>query len=143
MTFVRALAALCPWRRWTVVRVHGGSMEPTLHDGDVLLARRLCGDAPHRGDIVVLRRPRSVAPPPGSVVVHSGASAVSGSPWLIKRVAAVPGDPAPPGVPCPDPVPSGMVVVLGDRPGLDSRLFGPTPIAAIHATVVRTIVTAR
>ncbi|WSG38334.1 S26 family signal peptidase [Dactylosporangium sp. NBC_01737] len=118
-------------------------MEPALHDGDLVLARRLGGDLPHRGDIVVLRRPRAVAPPPGSVVVHSAAPAVAGSPWLVKRVAAVPGDPAPPGVPCPDPVPAGMVVVLGDTPGLDSTLFGPVPAETLHATVVRTLDTAR
>ena len=133
-------------RRWyLVVRVRGGSMEPSLRDGDLVLARRRGGRAPRRGDIVVLRRPPAASPPPGTVLVHSGPAAAAPSRWLVKRVAAVPGDPVPAGVPAAvaGPVPEDMVVVLGDRPGLDSRLFGPTPIAAIHATVVRTIVTAR
>ncbi|MGI5176273.1 S26 family signal peptidase [Dactylosporangium sp. CA-152071] len=134
---------LRPW--WLVVRVHGDSMEPALHDGDLVLARRRAGRTPRRGDIVVLRRPAAAAPPPGAEVVHGGPTPATPSPWLVKRVAAVPGDPLPPDVPAaaPGPVPAGMVVVLGDRPGLDSRLFGPAPLATVHATVVRTIASAR
>ncbi len=135
---VVALAVLLR-RRWTVVRVRGGSMEPALHDGDVLLARRH-GRAVRRGDIVVLRRPAGAAVPPGAAAVHGGpVAAPAGEGWLVKRVVAVPGDPGPPGV--PGVVPAGAVVVFGDRPGLDSRLFGPVPIATIHATVVRRLVT--
>ena len=137
------LAVLAFRRRWTVVRVRGGSMEPALHDGDLLLARRRRGYRPRRGDVVVLRRPPGAAVPPGAAAVHGGpvGPAPAGERWLIKRVTAVPGDPVPPGVPFPGPgrVPAGMVVVLGDRPGLDSRLFGPAPVGTIHATVVRTL----
>jgi signal peptidase I len=134
-------------RRWTVVRVRGSSMEPALHDGDVLLARRRAGRLPRRGDIVVLRRPAIVPVPNGAVTVHGGPRAASGAGerWLIKRVVAVPGDPIPPDVPSSlrGPVPAGMVVVLGDRPGLDSRLFGPAPVDTVHATVVRAVGRAR
>ncbi|MFF5227961.1 S26 family signal peptidase [Dactylosporangium sp. NPDC000521] len=132
-------------RRWLVVTVRGGSMEPALRDGDLVLARRRTRRDPRRGDIVVLRRPDATAPPPGAEVVHSGPRAAAPSQWLVKRVAAVAGDPIPPDVPsaAPGPVPAGMIVVLGDRPGLDSRLFGPTPLTTVHATVVRTIATAR
>jgi signal peptidase I len=131
--------------RWTVVRVHGGSMEPALHDGDVLLARRRSGGVPRRGDVVVLRRPPVSAPPPGAAIVHGGPVAAAPTGWLIKRVVAVPGDPAPPGVPSlgAGVVPAGTVVVLGDSPGLDSTLFGPVPVATIHATVVRALATSR
>ncbi len=138
-----AAAAFLVRRRWTVVRVRGGSMEPALHDGAVLLARRWTGRPPCRGDIVVLRRPPVVAVPPGATLVHRapGVPPCPGEGWLIKRVVAVPGDPVPPGVPNtePGPVPQGTVIVYGDRPGLDSRLFGPAPIGTIHATVVRAL----
>lgn len=156
---VLAAAVLAARCRWTVVRVRGGSMEPALHDGDVLLARRhghrprsgavaparRHGHVPRHGDVVVLRRPPGAAVPPGAVTVHSGpvAPAAPGERWLIKRVVAVPGDPLPDGVAdtTPGPVPPGTVVVFGDRPGLDSRLFGPVPIDTVHATVVRRLVT--
>lgn len=40
---------------WTLVRVRGESMEPTLHEGDVVLARRVAVPTP--GRIVLVRLP--------------------------------------------------------------------------------------
>ncbi|GAA1775641.1 S26 family signal peptidase [Luedemannella helvata] len=130
-------------RRWTAVRVRGGSMAPTLRDGDLVLARRRDDPAPRRGDIVVLRRPAGAAVPAGAAAVPDRVTVRPPAPprrWLIKRVAAVAGDPVPPDVPCPaGTVPAGMVVVLGDSEGFDSRLFGPVAVGSIHATVTRTM----
>ena len=45
---------LMPWR---TVRVAGGSMEPALHDGDLLLCRHVAPGAVQAGDVVVAVRP--------------------------------------------------------------------------------------
>lgn len=103
-------------RRWLVVVVRGGSMAPTLRDGQQLLARR--GRAYQRGDIVVFRPPRS----------DDATSAAPGDPpYRIKRVAAISGDAIPPwlaaaGYPH---VPARHLAVLGDHAvSEDSRHFG-------------------
>ena len=127
-------------------------MAPALRDGDVVLARRRPGPerrgSPERGDVVILRRPSGAPVPAGAVEVPGGAVAERepgrAGRWLVKRVAAVAGDILPPGVPATGTpgdgtVPAGMVVVLGDSEGFDSRLFGPVPVGSIHATVVRTL----
>jgi signal peptidase I len=137
-------------RRWTTVRVRGGSMAPALRDGDLVLARRWPGrgvlrGSAGRGDVVILRRPSGAPVPAGAVEVpEPGGPRPRGRAgrWLVKRVVAVAGDTLPPGVPSAatagdDTVPAGMVVVLGDSEGFDSRLFGPVPVGSIHATVVR------
>ncbi|WP_213452004.1 S26 family signal peptidase [Rhizomonospora bruguierae] len=151
------VAVLLVRRRWMVVRVRGGSMAPALHDGDVVLARRWTGrskrhgevSSPGRGDVVVLHRPSGAAIPAGAVaapplrMTAPPPSATASGRWLIKRVVAVAGDLLPPGIPpgrAPaGVVPPGMVVVLGDSAGFDSRLFGPVPLDSIQATVVRSL----
>jgi nickel-type superoxide dismutase maturation protease len=55
------------------VAIAGGSMEPTLRDGDWLLVRRQRG-RPRVGEVVVATDPREPAR------------------WLVKRVRAVAGD---------------------------------------------------
>lgn len=140
---VLVVAALAVFVRltWTVVRVSGSSMQPTLRDGDRLLARRRRAGHPlNRGDLVVLHRPT------GPTALPAGAHAVAGETphhdhrnLLIKRVAALPGDPVPAGVPGGRTVPAGHVVVLSDNDGLDSRLFGPVPRANITAVVTRSL----
>jgi signal peptidase I len=126
-----ALAIACALqvalRRWIVVQVRGISMLPTLRDGERLLARRLGPRQPvRRGDLVVFR-PRA-APAPGD------------PPVLIKRVAAVAGDPVPPWIPdlrASGPwVPAGHVVVHGDNPRCaDSRQLGYISRAQVVATI--------
>jgi signal peptidase I len=81
-TFVLCLALR---RRYTVIVVRGLSMAPTLQPGDRLLARRIDGGSVHAGDIVILRVPTDVPDR------HTGEL----SSTLVKRVAAVAGDPLP------------------------------------------------
>lgn len=138
---VIVLAGLVARNRLAVVSVRGESMAPTLNPGDrVLLLRtkRL-----RRGRIVVLEpigadlqwgtRP---LPPPAR------------GEWLVKRVAALPGDLVPDAVarrlslPEGARVPAGQVVVLGDGAiSRDSRSFGFVPAdrilgLAIHSLVI-------
>lgn len=56
--------------------------------------------------------------------------------WHVKRVAALPGDPAPRILKLAgDRVPADTVVVLGDNPaGGDSRNWGPYPAAGLVGT---------
>ncbi len=99
------------------------SMAPTFLDGDRLLVdpgayRRR---RPGRGEVVVLRDPEDRRR------------------LLIKRVAAVAGDPTPPPVPPGDEetVAPGHVYVLSDRREgtRDSRRFGAVPLALLVGLV--------
>ena len=120
------LAAVALRRRWIVVTVLGASMLPALHHGDMVLGRRHAASRIRRADIVVLRAPGT----PGDL--------------LVKRVAAVAGDPIPDGVPATAAVvPAGHVVVVGDNGGLDSHAFGPVPHSLLFAVVVRRLRVAR
>lgn len=116
-------------RRLVVVTVSGPSMEPTFTTGDrVLVSRRR---AVRRGDVVVLANPRS-----------AGGRRGGGDPgWLVKRVAALPGDEVPEDVRPVVPdllVPAGQVVVLGDGArSADSRLWGYRPLDGVLGVVVR------
>lgn len=128
--------------RWVTVTVHGGSMEPTYHDGDGVLVRRT--DRVRAGHVVVLEAPagdRRWPRPP--VPARSGPTALAGRRWIIKRVAAAPGDPVPltvrDSVPATDlRVPLGRLVLLGDNPAgsLDSRQVGYFPTNRVLGVAV-------
>lgn len=120
--------------RYLVVTVEGSSMMPTLADGDRVLVRRTRLSAITAGRLVVSEPPtgrRSDGPGPTR--------------WLIKRAAAVPGDPIPrEGAPAlrdlpENRVPEGRVVLLGDNPkeSLDSRFCGYFGGEQIVGVVVR------
>jgi signal peptidase I len=137
---VAALSVLSGLRRLFVVTVHGGSMEPGLRDGDRLLARRVTVAALRRGDVVVLERPddelRWTGPP------HPRATARAD--LLIKRVAALPGDPPPrDAVPALADHPAALVppnhlVALGDNHhSLDSKQIGYFPADRLLGVVLR------
>lgn len=111
-------------RRLLLVTVDGHSMAPAYQPGDRLLALRRTGRL-RTGDVVIFTWP------PAGVGL------------LVKRVAALPGDPVPAvlraaGAPAaPQPVPPGYVVVLGDGPGsVDSREWGLLPLARIDGVVI-------
>ncbi|MGW6914674.1 S26 family signal peptidase [Kitasatospora sp. NPDC054939] len=117
--------------RWVVVTVRGASMQPTLRAGDRLLVRR--GPVRAVGDIAVLGR--AVMGPDEPAYFE----------WIIKRVAAMPGDAVPHGSVPPSAVapggtvPPGMLVLLGDNPtqSFDSRRFGYYAAAEVLGVVVR------
>lgn len=130
-----AALAIAGWtvrRRLLVVTVDGPSMQPTLQHGDRVLARRVPLAAVRTGDIVVVRRPVRT-----NTDAHRAA-------WLIKRAAAVPGEPVPPTVRAAvggydGPVPAGRLVVLGDNPpqSADSRHWGYVTEELLLGVVVR------
>jgi signal peptidase I len=128
-------------RRLVVVTVRGPSMEPTYHDGDRLLVHR---DLPARpGQVVVVERSRH---DPRCSGTRGG-----GSNWIIKRVAACPGDRVPRGtVPAlanrsEDRVPPGQLVLLGDNQAasIDSRQLGYFAQNRTLGTVIRALGTER
>ncbi|MFI2073590.1 S26 family signal peptidase [Streptomyces triculaminicus] len=97
------------------------------------------------GRIVVLERPApGVTWPLPSVDRAASSRAVAARQWIIKRVAAVPGDPAPldrvPGLDRTEGsvVPPGRLVLLGDNPtnSYDSRQAGYFPVERVLSTVV-------
>lgn len=130
-----------------VFRVDGPSMYPTIEIDDVALVTKGYRD-PARGDIILLIRNQQDDPP--------------GSPGLIKRVIALPGDRVEVrsgfafvnGRPEPDTYSKTLaqddisyplislgkneVFVLGDnRPvSLDSRVFGPVPLKNVSGEVI-------
>lgn len=128
-------------RRYAVVDVRGSSMEPTLRHGERVLVRRVPESGVVAGDIVVIehlapgdqgRHPRS----PGRLADRV---------WVIKRAAAVAGDPVPgsvayaAGVAPGTPVPAGCLVLLGDNRAhsTDSRVWGYLPADRLLGVVRR------
>jgi len=131
-------AAMAARRTLRVVEVHGESMEPGLRSGDRVLVRMLRPGRPgpswgrvRTGDIVVISRVG-----PGEGVTLDG-----GTNLVIKRAAAVAGDPVPPGFEAlgETRVPPGRLLVLGDNPSCstDSRQWGLLPESRITGVVLR------
>jgi signal peptidase I len=130
VTGLAATGVLLAWARsrWLVVTVDGISMQPAYAPGDRLLVRRT--------DLWSIRR--------GQVVVVAATGLVDVD-MLVKRVAALPGDPVPPDVPVPGVperapvVPADHFVVLGDNVAAshDSRALGCIPARALVGVVLR------
>jgi signal peptidase I len=135
-------------------RVEGGSMRPTLADGDRVLVAPLAYRfrAPRRFDVVVLEAPfgdvlvkRIAALPGETVAVVAGRAIVDGRPldWpgadasKGARTAAVANASAEDDSP-PEPVGPSSVWVLGDArdASLDSRTFGAVPLASLEGQVL-------
>jgi signal peptidase I len=127
------LIALIGWlrRAYAIIRVDGDSMMPALTDGDRLLAWRVAPLALRNGQIAVVLSPLR-----------------KGSPSLIKRIVALPGDPVPASVRpvVPDArVPVGQLILIGDNTdaSFDSRDHGYFAIADVQAVILRKLTTAK
>ncbi|MEU6427172.1 S26 family signal peptidase [Microbispora sp. NPDC046973] len=133
LAVVAGLALLLLRRRLAVVVVSGVSMEPAFHASDRLLVRRAGLSRLAVGDIVVFARPRR----------YDGEELLPVEDrWMVKRVAALPGDPVPDAVlpaVAEQRVAEGRLVVLGDNPAAsyDSRQFGFLPADLLLGVVLR------
>ncbi|MGS2644341.1 S26 family signal peptidase [Streptosporangium sp. LJ11] len=164
LTPLAAGAAAVFWarRNLLVAIISGASMHPTHRPGDKVLVRRLPSDRIRTGDIVVadiVAVPEYVAAPSYGGIRRAARPGVAGTgrrrgavpPWksspgsapsrVVKRVAAVQGDPVPASVPRragETSVPGGCLVLLGDNPGqsLDSRHFGYVSATDVVGKVV-------
>lgn len=134
--------ALTLRHHYVLVTVAGLSMAPTLRPGDRLVVRRTAPGRIRSGDVVVL------APDPElelDLDPESAPATDHGELWLIKRAAAVPGDPVPrTRVPAladaPEAlVPHGKLVLLGDNTAhsTDSRQRGYFDAQRLVGRVVR------
>ncbi|MFE0377113.1 S26 family signal peptidase [Streptomyces inhibens] len=147
-----ALTVSALGRHLVAVTVRGASMEPAYREGDRVLVRR--GRLPVPGQVVVVTDLPDAGPtaapaaaPAAASVPEAAARPVPSPTLLIKRVAAVPGDPVPrdrvpalAGVP-ERYVPQGKLVLLGDNPeaSFDSRHRGYFATACVVGTVWRSL----
>ncbi|WP_433442518.1 S26 family signal peptidase [Nonomuraea sp. CA-141351] len=135
-------------RRYLVVTVQGESMLPAYRPGERVLVRRTSPGSLHAGHVVVLAGSSHGRHSRGSLGPQPAAAELSLGPrWIIKRVAAVPGDPIPrdtvpalrtaPGTRVPD----GRLVVLGDNPDRshDSRHAGYLAADRLFGVVLRKV----
>jgi signal peptidase I len=129
-----AVCALAALRALLViVTVNGASMEPTYRPGEHLLVVRRPLARARAGSAVVFRLPESMR--------RGGPGR---NPLLIKRIAAVGGQPVPVsvreavGAREGDVVPNGQVVLLADAAGGsgDSRSWGYLPAGIISGVIV-------
>ena len=125
-------------RRVVVVSVIGASMAPTLRHGDRVLVRRMPCEAVRRGDVVVFRELTACRP--------GDPTGLRDAALLVKRVAAVAGDPNPPFLPAwarrqSGVVPPGHLVLLGDNAEVsrDSRQFGSVAADRLLGVAVRRV----
>lgn len=115
-------AAILCWlhARYVVVTVDGTSMQPAYQPGDRLLVRRTSADRLRQGDVVVVTASPATSPPYG---------AVGDRRWVVKRIAALPGQAVPAEVAqrvSQQTVPAGQLILLGDNSAnsIDSRTAG-------------------
>ncbi|MCS6949611.1 MAG: signal peptidase I [Armatimonadota bacterium] len=113
--FVFGIIAFLYHSFFTLSVVRGKSMEPTFHDGQVVLVGKggmLFGPLKH-GDVVVFTRNGEL---------------------LVKRVVALPYEIAPDGT----QVPANHIYVVGDNLEVseDSRAFGPIPLSSVIGKVL-------
>src|ERR1700722_18942118 len=133
-------------RQIAVVSVIGQSMQPTLAPGDRVLVRRAGIGKIRAGQVIVIEKPGD----DGAWGTGPRGGPAGQREWMIKRVAAIPGDPRPDSMPVAGAragagagqvVPVGKLVVLGDNlaRGLDSRQIGYIPADRVLGIVLRSM----
>jgi signal peptidase I len=126
-----------------ITTVVGLSMMPGLAPGDRVLVRRRARGALRVGSVVLLPEPGSSGRPRPAMA--PGAAALRRRSWVVKRIAAMPGDAVPQAVRDAvggiGVVPAGMLVVLGDNSAqsADSRLWGFMRADDVLGVVVRSL----
>lgn len=163
-TAVAVAVAVVWWLRgrYLLVTVDGESMLPTYRPGDRVLVRRVAASALRTGQIVVAGWPGERWAPGRRA--GSGRSVLDEG-WLIKRIAALPGDPVPPELPgggvsqvesfveaaaggmvpgdgaLPAAVPPGLLVLMGDNRAAshDSRQIGFFALSDVLGVVKRKV----
>ncbi|MFF1915363.1 S26 family signal peptidase [Streptomyces sp. NPDC058239] len=157
-TVIPDLSSLCDWkhalllaiigisllrRKVVSVTIRGSSMEPAFRDGDRVLVLR--GRQLAVGQVVVVERPRKGPRWTTHPISRpAGPAPLAERHWLIKRIAAVPGDPVPPdqvatwGQTPESTVPVGKLVLLGDNAAAsyDSRQAGYFQAERVLGTVL-------
>jgi signal peptidase I len=142
-----AAAVVAVLRSWlVVVTVTGISMAPGFEPGDRVLVRRGARRALRVGSVVLLPEPGvSVQARARRISASLGTPTLRQRRWVIKRIAAMPGDAVPlavrDGVGGIGVVPAGMLVVLGDNlaQSADSRLWGFMRADDVLGVVVRSL----
>ena len=134
-------------RRYLMVTVLGESMVPAYRPGERVLVRRTPAGSLRAGQVVVLRGHGAPGEPSTRRPSGEPGDEGLGRRWIIKRIAAAPGDPVPratvpalravPGT----RVPAGRLVVLGDNPerSHDSRQSGYFTADRVFGVVQRKI----
>ena len=127
------------------LRVESNSMAPTYRDGDMLVVDGLSVGVPgpERHDVVIITNPRT-----GQLLVKRVAAVAGDQVGIADGVLVVNGNPVPERYVDqnlmdsvyfgPVTVPQGAVFVLGDNRSnsIDSRDFGPVPVADVHGRVL-------
>ena len=135
------VVALAWWlrARYVIVTVQGRSMRPALNSGDRVLVRRCTVSSLQTGQVIVLERPNRRD---GAWHWRLPEGRVTARKWMIKRVAALPGEPVP--TPLHDMtteehVPDGLIAVLGDNTAesIDSRELGFIPAERVLGVALR------
>lgn len=128
-----------------VITVTGTSMKPAYLPGDRVLLRRRFRGTLQVGTVIVLSEPGAPRTARPRRLAGWPAGGLAGRSWVIKRVAAIPGDEVPAGVldavAGTSQVPPGMLVVLGDNldHSADSRLWGFVSASDVLGVVVRSL----
>jgi len=136
-------------RHFLIVTITGGSMLPSFAEGDRVLARRLRGGRRRTlrvGDVIVADLPSIQVSVESAHCSDSGAlleqSEFPPMPpqRVVKRVAAMPGDPFPrDAMGARALVPADHIALVGDNlaNSTDSRTYGYVPMNCVVAIVVR------